>query len=77
MLTLLHDLRHDWTIQEIEDIYTAPLSDLVFRAAEVHRACHRHDEVQGCSASRLAAALRIALTVHNRHAMTLRLAARI
>src|ERR1700674_1167315 len=48
MLTLLHDLRHDWTIQEIEGIYTAPLSDLVFRAAEVHRACHRPDEVQGC-----------------------------
>jgi biotin synthase len=48
MLTLLHDLRHDWTIQEIEDIYTEPLSDLVFRAAEVHRACHRPDEVQGC-----------------------------
>jgi len=31
-------LRHDWTIQEIETIYTAPLSDLVFRAAEIHRA---------------------------------------
>src|SRR5512140_2861050 len=41
-------LRHDWTIQEIEGIYTAPLSDLVFRAAEVHRAHHRADEVQGC-----------------------------
>ena len=41
-------IRHDWTIQEIEAIYTAPLSDLVFRAAEVHRACHRPDEVQGC-----------------------------
>src|ERR1051326_6720611 len=41
-------LRHDWSIQEIEAIYTAPLSDLVFRAAEVHRAFHRADEVQGC-----------------------------
>jgi len=41
-------LRHDWTIQEIEAIYTAPLSDLVFRAAAVHRAHHRPDEVQGC-----------------------------
>ena len=41
-------LRHDWTIPEIEAIYTAPLSDLVFRAAEVHRAHHRADEVQGC-----------------------------
>ncbi len=41
-------LRHDWTIREIEAIYTAPLSDLVFRAAEVHRAHHRAGEVQGC-----------------------------
>jgi biotin synthase len=41
-------LRHDWAIPEIEAIYTAPLSDLVFRAAEVHRAHHRPDEVQGC-----------------------------
>src|SRR5665213_1782472 len=41
-------LRHDWAIQEIEAIYTAPLSDLVFRAAEIHRAHHRADEVQGC-----------------------------
>jgi biotin synthase len=41
-------LRHDWAIQEIEALYTAPLSELVFRAAEVHRAHHRADEVQGC-----------------------------
>src|SRR5260221_10522604 len=42
------NLRHDWSIQEIEDIYTAPLTDLVFRAAGVHRAHHRADQVQGC-----------------------------
>ncbi|HSP67367.1 MAG TPA: biotin synthase BioB [Bryobacteraceae bacterium] len=42
------NLRHDWSIQEIEAIYTAPLTDLVFRAAEVHRVHHRADEVQGC-----------------------------
>jgi biotin synthase len=42
------NLRHDWSIQEIEAIYTAPLTDLVFRAAEVHRAHHLADEVQGC-----------------------------
>jgi biotin synthase len=41
-------LRHDWTIPEIEAIYTTALSDLVFRAAGVHRAHHRPDEVQGC-----------------------------
>src|SRR5205085_2301889 len=42
------NLRHDWSIQEIQAIYTSPLTDLVFRAAEVHRANHRADEVQGC-----------------------------
>jgi len=42
------NLRHDWSIQEIETIYTSPLTDLVFRAAQVHRAHHQADEVQGC-----------------------------
>jgi biotin synthase len=41
-------LRHDWTVPEIESIYTASLPDLVFRAQTVHRAHHRADEVQGC-----------------------------
>jgi biotin synthase len=42
------DIRHDWSIPEIETIYTAPLPDLVFRAQTAHRAHHRADEVQGC-----------------------------
>jgi biotin synthase len=41
-------LRHDWSLAEIEAIYTAPLPDLVFRAQSLHRAHHRPDEVQGC-----------------------------
>jgi biotin synthase len=41
-------IRHDWSIPEIETIYTAPLPDLVFRAQTAHRAHHRADEVQGC-----------------------------
>jgi biotin synthase len=41
-------LRHDWSIADIEAIYTAPLPDLIFRAQTVHRAHHRADEVQGC-----------------------------
>jgi biotin synthase len=40
--------RHDWTVPEIESIYTAPLPDLIFRAQTVHRMHHRADEVQGC-----------------------------
>ena len=41
-------MRHDWSVQEIEAIYTAPLPALVFRAQTIHRAHHRPDEVQGC-----------------------------
>ena len=41
-------LRHDWTIPEIEAIYTAPLLDLLLRAQLVHRDHHRQNEVQGC-----------------------------
>jgi biotin synthase len=41
-------IRHDWAVSEIEDIYAAPLPDLIFRAQAVHRAFHRPDEVQGC-----------------------------
>ena len=43
-----HATRHDWSVAEIEAIYTAPLPDLVFRAQTIHRAHHRADEVQGC-----------------------------
>src|SRR5262252_4529047 len=41
-------IRHDWNVAEIAAIYTAPLPDLVFRAASIHREHHRPDEVQGC-----------------------------
>jgi len=41
-------LRHDWSVAEIESIYTRPLPDLVFRAQTVHREHHSPNEVQGC-----------------------------
>jgi len=41
-------MRHDWSVSDIESIYTAPLPDLVFRAQTVHRAHHSPNEVQGC-----------------------------
>jgi biotin synthase len=41
-------IRHDWSISDIEAIYTAALPDLVFRAQQIHREHHRADEVQGC-----------------------------
>jgi biotin synthase len=41
-------LRHDWTIDQIEAIYTQPFADLIFNAQRAHRAYHSADEVQGC-----------------------------
>jgi biotin synthase len=41
-------IRHDWTLGEIESIYTSPLADLILLAQQTHRAYHRPDEVQGC-----------------------------
>ena len=41
-------VRHDWSVAEIESIYTAPLLDLVHRAQTVHRANHPANTVQGC-----------------------------
>ena len=41
-------VRHDWTLPEIEEIYTTPLTDLVLQAQLVHRAWHPPNEVQGC-----------------------------
>jgi biotin synthase len=41
-------VRHDWSIDEIGGMYSAPLIDLVMRAQETHRAHHAPNEVQGC-----------------------------
>ncbi len=42
------DLRHDWTKEQIREIYTSPLMDLIHRAATVHRLYHDASEVQVC-----------------------------
>ena len=42
------EIRHDWTLPEIEAIYNLPLPELMFRAQTVHRAFHKPDEIQGC-----------------------------
>lgn len=41
-------IRHDWQVCEIRAIHDAPLLDLVFRAATVHRRHHDGREVQVC-----------------------------
>ena len=43
------DIRTDWTREEIAALFDLPFTELVFRAAEVHRAHHRAGEVQLCT----------------------------
>lgn len=38
--------RNDWTREEIAELFDLPFTELVFRAAEVHRASHSANEVQ-------------------------------
>ncbi len=42
-------LRYDWTLTEIESIYSLPLPELIYRAQDSHRAYHLNDEIQGCA----------------------------
>ncbi|WP_126173535.1 biotin synthase BioB [Altericroceibacterium xinjiangense] len=42
-------MRTDWTRAEIAALFDLPFTELVFRAAEVHRAHHAPDEVQLCT----------------------------
>ena len=39
-------VRHDWTRDEVAALFALPLTDLLFRAASVHRANFNADEVQ-------------------------------
>ena len=39
-------LRHDWKLSEIMALFNLPFSDLVFRAAEIHRQNHNPNQVQ-------------------------------
>ena len=41
--------RTDWTRPEIAALFDLPFTELVFRAAEVHRAHHRAGEIQLCT----------------------------
>ena len=43
------DVRNDWTRDEIAALFDLPFTELVFRAAEVHRAHHAANEVQLCT----------------------------
>lgn len=40
--------RHDWTLREVRELFETPLMELVFRAAQIHRAHHDGSEIQVC-----------------------------
>jgi len=40
------EIRHNWNIEEIKEIYNQPLLELMYRAATVHREYHETGEVQ-------------------------------
>ncbi len=42
------ELRHNWTRQEIGNIYRLPFPELIFQAQTAHRKFHEADEVQLC-----------------------------
>jgi len=42
----MHEEKHDWTTQEILDIYNKPLMELLYEAATVHRLYHDPNTVQ-------------------------------
>ena len=42
----MNSIRHDWTSEEILDIYNLPLMELLYKAATVHRAYHDPNTVQ-------------------------------
>jgi biotin synthase len=41
--------RHDWSRQQVQEIFDSPLMDLVFRAASVHRKHQDSSKVQLCT----------------------------
>ncbi|MEP6682417.1 MAG: radical SAM protein, partial [Parafilimonas sp.] len=44
-----HDIRNNWIVEEIYEIYNMPLLELVFRAANVHKKYNDTAEVQVCT----------------------------
>jgi biotin synthase len=42
------ELRHDWTRNEVAQVYRTPLTELLFRAQSMHRQSYAADRVQTC-----------------------------
>ena len=43
------EIRNNWTLEEISDIYNSPVLELIYRAATVHRQFNDPQEVQVCT----------------------------
>ncbi len=43
------DIRNDWTLQEVQDIYNKPLLELIHQASNVHHEHNETGEVQVCT----------------------------
>lgn len=43
------EIRHNWSVAEVREIYDLPLTELLFRAQTVHRAHHPENKVQLCT----------------------------
>lgn len=46
---MLTDIRNNWTLAEIKDVYDTPLLELIYRAATLHRTYNDTAEVQVCT----------------------------
>jgi biotin synthase len=47
--TATEDIRHDWTTDDVEGLYSLPLTELLYRAQTVHRRYHDPVEIQRCT----------------------------
>ncbi len=41
-----HGIRQDWQVEEVLELFALPFSDLIFKAAEIHRQFHDPNKVQ-------------------------------
>ena len=48
-MALMADVRTDWTREEIAALFDLPFTELLFRAATIHRDNHAPDQVQLCT----------------------------
>lgn len=46
---IMKQIRNDWTIDEIKDLYTSPLLELISNSHRIHAQFHTPGEVQVCS----------------------------